>query len=211
MNYRRIFKRVRRLEFDKEMLVCQVEGTELYILRPSKLSKRFKNYDPKKNFQIWLRQGSRNFRPNHLRMFIDLHLRVRSRPDLKRKLLEIFDGIFYGEDPDKIIKPILDAKFEHFLNPLLIIANLSQLFIIEQAYAYYRKSNYEPLTLFYQGWVRQALDDIKEVDNLCMSIAKGQPPAAKYTSKENKKHKKYQKNLPPLWYLSDEEKGSTLF
>lgn len=211
MNYRGMFKRVKRLGFDEEMLVCQVESIELYILRPSKLSKRFKSYDLKKNFQIWLREGERNFRPNHLRVFIDLHLRVRSRPDLKRKLLEIFDGIFYGEDPDEIIRSVLEENFEHFLNPLSIIANLSQLFIIEQAYVYHRESNYDPPTLFYQGWVRQVLDDIKEVDNLSMSIAKGQPPAARYTSKENKKHKKYQENLPTHWYLNEKEKNSTLF
>jgi len=67
-----------------------------------------------------------------------------------------------------------NENFEHFLNPIRIIANLAQLFII---------------------------DSPKEIDNLCMSVCNGQPPKAQYTSKENKKHKKYESDLKPLWYL----------
>ena len=53
----------------------------------------------KKNFQIWLKEGEREFRPNHLRVMIDLNLRIRSRGDLKERLLFAFDNIFYGRDP----------------------------------------------------------------------------------------------------------------
>ena len=71
---------IKSLVFDREMLVAKTEGTQLFVLRPSKLSKRFKNYDLKKNFQIWLRyeESERAFRPNHLRTMIDLNLRSRS-------------------------------------------------------------------------------------------------------------------------------------
>ena len=202
MKYQDAFEIVKRLPFDEETTIIKNEGVELYVLRPSKLSKRFKDYDLKRNFQIWLRQDDRNFRPNHLRVMIDLHLRNRSRPDLKSKLVLIFDNIFYGNDPDEEIMRISGEKFEHFLNPLRIIANLSQLFLIEQDYAYNKESKFDPPTLFYQGWVRQVLDDIREVDNVSMSIASGQPPLTKYTAKENKKSNKYTENLEPLWYLN---------
>lgn len=202
MKYQVAFEIVKKLPFDKETTIVKEEGIELYILRPSKLSKRFKDYDPKKNFQIWLRQGDRNFRPNHLRVIIDLHLRARSRPDLKRQLALIFDNIFYGNDPDEEIKKVSKEKFEHYLNPLRIIANLSQLFLIEQDYAYHKESNFDPPSLFYQGWLRQVIDDVKEIDNISMSTARGQPPLAKYNAKENKKSKKYTKNLKPFWYLN---------
>ncbi|MCX6816723.1 MAG: hypothetical protein NTZ93_02580 [Candidatus Beckwithbacteria bacterium] len=201
MKYDEMFNKVRNLEFDTEMSVCKSHDTELYLLRPSVLSKRFSTYNVKKNFQIWLRTVARNFRPNHLRVFIDLNLRVRSRPDLKEKMLVAFDDIFYGKDPNEVIQGLKKEKFEHFLNPIEIIANLSQLFIIEQAYSYNKESNFDPPTLFYQGWIRQVLDDIKEIDNLCMSISRGQPAAAKYTSKENKKSNKFQAKLRPLWYI----------
>lgn len=203
MKYDEMFEKIKDLIFDIEMPVCKVDNSELYVLRPSVLSKRFSEYDISKNFQIWLREGERNFRPNHLRIFIDLNLRVRSRPDLKEKLLTVFDNIFYGKDPNEETNCLRKEKFEHFLNPIEIISNLSQLFIIEQAYSYNKESKFDPPSLFYQGWIRQALDNSKEIDNICMSIAHGQPPTIKYTFKENKKHKSFQSNLKPLWYLNE--------
>lgn len=196
-----MFQIVKELEFDKEVNIYQVGDNELSILRPSKLSSRFKNYDRDKNFQIYLREGQKHFRPNHLRVMIDLNLRVRSRPDLKRELCSCFDNIFYGKNPDEEIKNLLQEDFEHYLNPLRIIANLSQLFIIEQDYCYNKESNFDPPTLFYQGWVREFIDNMEEIDNLCMSVCSFRPPRVRYTCKENKKHNKYDPEAEPLWYL----------
>ena len=192
---------IKSLAFDLEEPVFNNGELEVYILRPSKLSKRFTSYDPKKNFQIWLRDGERKFRPNHLRVFIDLYLRVRSRPDLKKKLARAFDDIFHGAAPEIAITEIGNENFEHFLNSLGVTACLSQLFIIEQAHGYHRESNYDPRTLFYQGWVRQIIDSDKEIDNLIMSISRGQPPAAKYTFYDDKNHKKYTEKPSALWWL----------
>ncbi len=196
-----MLKIVRDLPFDSERVVFEKNNTQVYLYRPSKLSKRFSDYDVSRNFQIWLREGERRFRPNHLRVFIDLNLRVRSRPDLKRALLQSFDNIYYGNDPEIELQKLAEQEFEHFLNDIFIIGVLSQLFIIEQEYCYHRESKYEPPTLFYQGWVRQFIDSPKEIDNLCMSVANRQTPLKKYTNRENKKHKKYEKDLPVLWYI----------
>lgn len=203
MKYEEMFKIVKELELDKKKVLCEGEEVELFIFRPSKLSKRFKSYDKEKNFQIWLKEGKREFRPNHLRIMIDLNLRARCRPDLKKKMLEVFDNIFYKKDPDEEIKKLENEKFEHFLNPIKIIAYLAQLFTIEQEYCYAKESKFEPKSLFLQGWIREFIDSPKEIDNLCMSVANRQPPQAKYTNKENKKNKKHEKNLKPLWYLED--------
>jgi hypothetical protein len=205
MKYQDMFNVVKELTFDNKVTVCNDDqGVEISIFRPAKLGKRFQSYDPKKNFQIWLKEGEREFRPNHLRVFIDLNLRSRSRPDLKRPLLTIFDNIFYGNDPDKEITLVKGETFEHYLNSLKIIANLAQLLIIEQNYGYHRESKFEPPTLFFQGWIRQFIDSPKEIDNLCMSVCKGQPPQARYTAKENRKGKKFEKSLSPLWYMNSE-------
>ena len=200
-----MFEIVKVLPFDKEKVVFRKGDTELFLFRPSKLSKRFKDYNVEKNFQIWLRVRTREFKPNHLRLFIDLNLRIRSRPDMKKELLLAFDNIFYGKDPEKELKELSNEKFEHYLNDITIIGILAQLFVIEQEYCYTRESKFEPPTLFFQGWVRQFIDSPKEIDNMCMSVARGQPPPVKYTSKENKKHKEYQHHLQPLWYIEDQE------
>ena len=200
-----MFKIIKELEFDKKTVLCtDKEGVQLFVIRPSVLPKRLKNeYDVNKNFQIWLKEGEREFRPNHLRMMIDLNLRTRSRPELKKQLLTIFDNIFYGKDPDEEVKILDNEKFDHFLNSLKTIANLAQLFIIEQEFNYMRESNFEPKTLFFQGWIREFIDSPKEIDNMCMSVCNGQPPKVQYTDKENKKHKKYEENIKPLWYFDD--------
>ena len=198
-----MFEIVKKLQFDKITTLYKEEGIEVQIYRPSKLSPRFKDYDLKKNFQVWLRENEREFRPNHLRVFIDLNLRVRSRPDLKKDMLLAFDNIYYGNNPEIELKKISKEKFEHSLNPIIITGFLAQLFVIEQEYAYEKESLFEPGTLFFQGWVREFIDNPKEIDNLCMSVSNRQPPLAKYTNLESKKNKHYTKNLKPLWYLTD--------
>lgn len=198
-----MFKIVKELGFDTKKTIFKKGNTEIQLYRPSKLSARFKDYDVKKNFQIWLKENDREFRPNHLRVMIDLNLRVRSNPNLKKQLLIAFDNIFYGKDPEKELLKLSKEKFEHYLNDLVIIGILSQLFIIEQEYGYHKESMFEPPTLFFQGWIREFIDNPKEIDNLCMSVCNGQPPITRYTTKENAKHKKFDKNFKPLWYLED--------
>jgi hypothetical protein len=205
MLYKDALEIVKNLEFDKKKVICKDEnGVELYLLRPSQVNKRLRNkYDLKKNFQIWLKEGSREFRPNHLRLFIDLNLRVRSNPKAKKKLLLAFDKIFYGKDPNEVIKELEDEEFEHFLNSLKIIANLAQFLMVEQEFNYNKESKFSPKNLFLQGWIREFIDSPKEIDNMCMSVARFQPPKVQYTNKENKKHREYQENLEELWYLNN--------
>lgn len=204
MNYNEVLEIVKKLEFDSKRLICKDGNTELYLLRPSKLSKRFKNYDIKKNFQIWMiEEDNKPFRPNHLRAMIDLNLRTRSRPDLKRKLLEAFDDVFYKKDPNDAIIGLNREKFQHYINSLKIIANLSQLFLIEQEYAYHRESNYIPPTLFYQGWIRAFIDAKTPIDVMSLSIGQFRPPPDIYTKKENAnpKNKHYDPDFKKLWYF----------
>src|SRR3989338_7493324 len=120
MDKQTMFGIVKNLEFDKKTTIFD-NGLQILLVRPSKLSKKFKDYDVKKNFQIWLKEGEREFRPNHLRVMMDLNLRVRSRPDLKRELLIAFDNIFYGEDPEKELLKLSNEEFENYLNDLLVI------------------------------------------------------------------------------------------
>ncbi len=199
----KLFEIIINLEFDNNKVVFIDGDTEVYVFRPSILSKRFESYDINRNFQIWIKEGERRFKPNHLRLMIDLNLRVRSRPDLKKDLLIAFDNIFYGSDPEKELEKLSKEKFEHHLNKLIVTGYLAQLFHIEQEYGYHKESKFEPSNLFLQGWVRQFLDGPKEIDNLCMSVCNGQPPASKYVNLENKKSKKYRAERKALWYLEE--------
>jgi len=205
IDYNEMLSLIEKLEFDeKKTLFKEDTGAEIYVVRPSKIKSKLKNnYELEKNFQIWLNYNYREFRPNHLRVLIDLNLRARSKPDTKKDLLVAFDNIYYGKDPTIEVKNLNDILFPHCLNSIKITANLSQLFLIEQDFNYSGKSNFDPKTLFYQGWVREFIDSPKEIDNMCFSVAKGQPPKAQYTNKENKKlFNKYINDLRPLWYIN---------
>jgi len=56
-----MFNIIKQLPFDKEVTVYSEKSIDVYLLRPSVLSKRFKGYDINKNFQIWLKEGKREF------------------------------------------------------------------------------------------------------------------------------------------------------
>ncbi len=201
MDKNKIYGIVKELEFDHKKIVYYSNNTEIYIIRPSKLSKNFRDYDSSKNFQIWIGNNNIEFRPNHLRVLIDLNLRVKSRPDMKNGLLYTFDSIYYGKDPEVILDEFKNENFRLYLNDITIIGVLHQLFLVEQEYAYNKESHFEPPSLFLEGWVREFIDAQKEIDNMCMSVAHGQPPMKKYVYLENKKDKYYRDNLKSLWYL----------
>ncbi len=205
MRFEELLGVVKSLPFEEKRTICIDSGTELYLLRPTMPSQNLKhdNYDPLRNFQIWLKEGDHPaFMPNHLRVLIDLNLRSRTRPDLKRELLAVVDNIFYGADPDTAIGVLLKEHFSGHLNSLRIIANLHQLFIAEQLHGYPRESNYDPPSLFFQGWVRCFIDSPKEIDEMCMRAGKGYSAPVCYTSRENRKRKRiFTENLPRQWYL----------
>ena len=202
---------VKELKFDTELMLFMGGNTRLFINRPSKVPPRFQSYDLKKNFQIWMSEGSRVFRPNHLRLLLDLNLRIRSRPELKDNLLMGFDKIFYGVDPNKALELLEKEDFQHFLNPILLIGHLAQAFLVEQEYSYNKESKYDPPSLFLKGWVRQFIESPKEIDNLAMSVANRQPPSSKYVDLENKKSKRYVDKLKPMWYKEEENSSLESF
>ena len=198
-----MFEIVKNLEFDKRTSVYKNGQTEIFLVRPSKLSSRFKYYDKDRNFQVWLKDGEKEFRPNHLRLLIDLNLRARSRGDLIKQLLTAFDNIFYGKDPEVELKKLPNEKFEHYLDDLITIGILTQTLILEQEYGYHKESNYNPPSLYLQGWIRAFICNMKEIDTLLSRICGNNPPEAKYTCQDDKNHKKFSEGNKPIWYLED--------
>ena len=191
------------LPFDTMTEVYNNGEQAILLYRPSTLSKRFKNYDVNTNFQIFLRIGNdKPFRPNHLRLLIDLKLRAREIPESRKKLLSAFDNIFYGEEPLNAIKPLTCFSFTQYINPIDITAILAQLFIIEQDIGYGKKSTFEPPSLYIHGWIRTFIESNQEIDQIVYRICKNTPPAVKYTCQDNKKHPKYNQNPKPLWYVN---------
>jgi len=154
--------------------------------------------------KFFLRIGDdKPFRPNHLRLLIDLKLRVRELPQAREALSRrILTKIFYGEEPLDAIKPLTHIRFTQYINPIDITAILAQLFIIEQDIGYGGKSTFEPPSLYIHGWIRTFIEADQEIDQVVYRICRNTPPAVKYTCQDNKNHPKYNPDAPLLWYVN---------
>lgn len=203
MIYNEMKRIILDLPFDTMTEVYHYGNQTVLVYRPSKLSKRFKNYDVNKNFQIFIKIGeNKPFKPNHLRLLIDLNLRVRETPQARDELLITFDKIFYGEDPINAIMPLNDFHFRQYINPLEITAVLAQLFIIEQEIGYGNKSTFDPPSLYLHGWIRTFIASEQEIDQIVYRICRNTPPAVKYTCQDNRNHPNYNSNPESLWYMN---------
>jgi hypothetical protein faci_02346 len=202
MTYNEMKAIVLGLSFDTMTEIYSNGKQSIQIYRPSTLSERFKNYNITTNFQIFLKIGNdKPFRPNHLRLLIDLKLRAREFPQSKEELLIAFDKIFYGMEPLDAIKPLTHIHFTQYINPIDITAILAQLFIIEQDVGYGSKSTFDPPSLYIHGWIRTFIASAQEIDQIVYRICRNTPPAVKYTCQDNKKHPKYNPNADYLWYI----------
>ncbi|MCM1186747.1 MAG: hypothetical protein NC251_09510 [Lachnoclostridium sp.] len=203
MNYDDMTRIILNLPFNTMTEIYNNGEQAILLYRPSTLSKRFKNYDINTNFQIFLKIGNEKpFRPNHLRLLIDLKLRSRELPKAKEELLCAFDKIFYGAEPLEAIKPLTYIRFTQYINPIDITAMLAQLFIIEQNIGYGAKSTFDPPALYLQGWIRTFIDSKQEIDQIIYRICRNTPPAIKYTCQDNKNHPKYNPKPITLWYIN---------
>lgn len=155
------------------------------------------------NFQIFLKIGDdKPFKPNHLRLLIDLKLRAREIPQSRIELLTAFDKIFYGAEPLKAISPLTHINFTQYINPIDITAVLAQLFIIEQNIGYGNKSTFNPPSLYIHGWIRTFIASDQEIDQIVYRICRNTPPTVKYTCQDNKNHPEYNPNAKLLWYIN---------
>ena len=180
MTYNDMLNLVLALPFDTMKEVYSNGEQSLLIFRPSTLSKRFKNYDVNTNFQIFLKIGDdKPFKPNHLRLLIDLKLRAREIPQSRIELLTAFDKIFYGAEPLEAISPLTHINFTQYINPIDI----------------------NPPSLYIHGWIRTFIASDHEIDQIVYRICRNTPPAVKYTCQDDKNHPKYNPNAELLWYI----------
>lgn len=201
MNYTELERIIIDLPFDEEKEIYSNKDQTLYVVRPRELSERFKEYDASKNIQIWLKiDGKKPFKPNHFRLLIDLYTRVRECPESKDILLEVFDRIFYGEDPLKLMHLLAPYTYTQAINPIDIEVVLAQLFIAEQNIGFGKKSKYNPRSLYIQGWIRTFINADYEIDQVISGISYNRPPLVGYTKQDDQNHKEYNPNAKPLWY-----------
>ncbi|MCD6275570.1 MAG: hypothetical protein J7J42_02380 [Thermoplasmata archaeon] len=200
-----VMKVGKELGIDEEYVVYTLGDLEFVFKRPSKPGRNLKReYDPKKNLQIWIREGKEEFMPNHLRILLDLEFKIMMRPQYQKELLLAFDRLFYGDDPDTIYEDFKHLEYPPELRSLKYDLYLAQLFFVEQEIGYHFEAKFIPKYLYLQGWIRCLLTRSMEIDRLLWSATRN-PPPVKFTKKDNKKHKEYDPHAKPLWYLKEND------
>jgi len=186
----------------EEIVVYEIGEIKFLFKRPEKPGRNLKReYDPMRNLQIWIRENDEEFMPNHLRILLDLEFKMLMKPQYQKKLLLAFDELFYGADPDSLCEKFHNLKFPKELRSLRYDLYLAQLFFVEQEIGYTFNTKFDPKYLYLQGWIRCLLTRSMEIDRLLWSATRN-PPPVRFTSQDNKKHKKYNASARPLWYLS---------
>ena len=206
MELKDLIKIAKNLPVGSEEDIYSLNNTHFVLRRPEKQGRNIKReYDPKKNLQIWVREERYKFMPNHLRILLDLEFKLLFYPEYKKDLMIAFDKLYYGEDPDAIYEDFKHLKFRKELRDLRYDLYLAQLFFAEQAVSYHFQSKFDPKYLYLQGWIRCVLARDLEIDKVLWSATRN-PPPVRYTKKDNRNHKEYDLNAKPLWWVPREEK-----
>lgn len=190
-----------KMQIGEEKCIYKLGGIEFILKRPKQAGRNLKRkYQPETNLQIWIKEGNEEFMPNHLRVLLDLEFKMLFRPQYREDLLTIFDRLFYGEDPDVLYEQVKNLEYPKELRDLKYDLYLTQLFFVEQAVSYSFRSNFDPKYLYLQGWIRCLLMREMEIDKLLWAATRN-PPPVKFTKKDNRRHREYDPDAKPLWYM----------
>lgn len=210
MDFNSVEKAVMELGLGEDLDLYETEGgLNVFVKRPSDVVRGLRHeYEKELNFQIFLKKpGEDAFRPNHLRVLIDFHLKKESRKELFSDLLSSVEQIYEGSDPEVLLEKFESYNFPMQIDPLDVTFYLTQLFMVEQQITWgeraERESRYEPPYLFFMGYIRMVFDDAKEIDKLCWGAANRNPPLVGYTKLDNKEREEYTEEKDKLWYLTD--------
>jgi hypothetical protein len=83
--------------------------------------------------------GKPEFRPTHVRLLFDLHLKRRSEPDKSEKLFYALEKVYEGEDPKKLAPELRNIDFRMQLDSAEVNLYYAQLLMIEQDFNYVPK------------------------------------------------------------------------
>lgn len=178
MNYKELLETINKLDVGNSKNIYRVDNTDIWIHRPEKLGRSLKSkekYDIKTNFQIFMRGGDgRAFRPNHLRILIDLHLKLISNSKEAERLFSILEEIYRGKDPLEFKDELSKIKFKMQLDTALVNICCSQLFMAEQDINY-TKGKIKPPRSYLMGYIRFVKSEKENIDKLLWNSIRHPP------------------------------------
>jgi len=178
VDFKKVKETIEKLEIDNSKTIYKLDnGTELYVHRPKKLGKSLKKeYEIHKNFQIFMKKPhEEDFKPNHLRILINLHLKKISDPAKAEKIFSILEKVYHGEDPLAYRKELEALNFRMSLDSPLVDVCLAQLFMCEQEINY-TDGKVKPPRAYLMGYMRLVKCGEVEIDKLLWNSIRHPPP-----------------------------------
>ena len=178
MKYKELLEIINNLKIGESKNIYRVNNTDLWIHRPEKLGSSLKNkdkYDIKTNFQIFMRgEDGKAFKPNHLRILLDLHLKLISNQNSADKLFLILEDIYNGKDPLEFKEELNKMEFKMQLDSALVNVCCAQLFMSEQDINY-TKGKIQPPRSFLMGYIRFIKTKQENIDKILWSSIRHPP------------------------------------
>ena len=178
MDYKSLLEIINNLKIGESKNIYRVDNVDLWIYRPEKLGSSLKSkekYDVKTNFQIFMRgEDGIAFKPNHLRILLDLHLKLVSNFDDAEQLFLILEKIYNGGDPLKFKEKLSKMDFKMQLDPALINVCCAQLFMSEQDINY-TKGKVQPPRAYLMGYIRLIKTKRENIDKVLWNSIRHPP------------------------------------
>ena len=120
------------LQKNESIAVYKTVDAQVTAVRTDKISP--------KDFGVGLvLRGKPEFRPTHVRLLFDLHLKRRSEPQKSEKLFYALEKVYEGEDPKKLALELENIDFKMQLDSPEVNLYYAQLLMIEQEFNYVPK------------------------------------------------------------------------
>jgi len=127
-----LLPRLWNLQKNRSITIYKTVNAQITATRTDKISP--------KDFGVGLVLGEKpEFRPTHVRLLFDLHLKRRSEPEKSEKLFYALEKVYEGEDPKKLALELKNIDFKMQLDSAEVNLCYAQLLMIEQEFNYVPK------------------------------------------------------------------------
>lgn len=151
-------------------------GIEVIATRTDKISEH--------DFAVGLRiPDTPEFRPTHVRLLIDLHLKCLSDPKDARVLLDAFESVYHGDDPLSVTGQFAHVKFPMQLDRADVNLLYAQLLMVEQDFNYgpgKKRSSFNPARGFLMAFIRWAGSQEDQIDKVITAAVRNYPPPRRF-------------------------------
>lgn len=127
--------------------------------------------------------GQPEFYPTHIRLLIDLYIKLESNPDGAKKLFKTLEKVYNGVDPQDYVDELRIIDFPMHLDEAEVNLYVAQLLMIEQDFNFGpgapKKSKLDPPREYLMRFIRWIAARDTQIDRIIFAAAGRKYPAPK--------------------------------